>query len=69
MLTCRRRQGINLAEIDLVIRWRETCDACTLWQQCGRGARDFLRTAIAISWWSQVCLTGRSRREQTELTS
>ena len=40
--------GLDLADVDLVIQWRVTCDLCTLWQRFGRAGRDQTRTATAV---------------------
>ncbi|KAJ3476192.1 hypothetical protein NLI96_g11327 [Meripilus lineatus] len=40
--------GIDIADIEIVVQWRMTCDLNTLWQRFGRAARGMGSIGIAI---------------------
>ncbi|KAG6808474.1 hypothetical protein H0H92_004013 [Tricholoma furcatifolium] len=40
--------GMDLADIEVVVQWKATCDMCTLWQRFGRAARGPGREGTAI---------------------
>lgn len=44
----RTSQGMDLADIEVVVQWKATCDLCTLWQRFGRAARGEVWTGTAI---------------------
>jgi len=46
-LIFNKYQGMDLANIKIVVQWKATCNLCTLWQRFGRAARGG-QTGIAI---------------------
>ncbi|KIP07789.1 hypothetical protein PHLGIDRAFT_510983, partial [Phlebiopsis gigantea 11061_1 CR5-6] len=65
--------GVDLADIELVIQWRCSCDLDTLWQRFGRAARDPRREGLAVlfaeskhfdSWKAEQAKRRKTRAHQ-----